>query len=79
MREVAAKRWFIDVPGLEVALKGAARVHAVANPHITRWLKPLAELDPEPALFPRVEQRCQSFSQWWTRATRGYHRAEELR
>ncbi len=78
MREVTAQRWLIDAPGLATALRGAARVRAVADPHITRWLEPLAQLDPEPVLFPRVDRRCQSFSQWWTRATRGYQQAEEL-
>jgi deoxyribodipyrimidine photo-lyase len=29
-------------------------------------------------LFPPVEQPCSSFSQWWTRATRGRRQAQEL-
>jgi deoxyribodipyrimidine photo-lyase len=35
-------------------------------------------LDAAPALFPPVERRCSSFSQWWTRATRGVQQAGEL-
>jgi deoxyribodipyrimidine photo-lyase len=35
-------------------------------------------LDAAPTLFPQVERRCSSFSQWWTRATRGLQRAGEL-
>ena len=65
-------------PALARALGVARRVRSVADPHITPWLAPLAQLDAEPALFPLVERRCTSFSQWWTRATRGLLQAEEL-
>ena len=78
MREVTTQRYFIDAADLAACLSGAARVRSVSDPHITRWLKPFAQLDPEPALFPGVDRRCQSFSQWWTRATRGYRQAGEL-
>jgi len=60
------------------ALSGAARVRSVDDPHVTRWLERVAQLDPAPALFPAVERHCDSFSQWWTRATRRLQRAEEL-
>jgi deoxyribodipyrimidine photo-lyase len=50
----------------------------VADPHICRWLEPLAHLDDAPSLFPTVERHCTSFSQWWTRATRGLKQAEDL-
>ena len=78
MSQVAATRWWIDAPGLALALKGATRVRAVADPHINRWLAPFVQLHAEPPLFPRVDRPCQSFSQWWTRATRGCKNAEEL-
>ena len=78
MEGVTAHRWFIDTPSLARALSGAARVRSVADPHVERWLAPLAELDPAPALFPSVPRPCTSFSQWWTRATRGLHHAQEL-
>jgi len=78
MSEVAPTRWWIDAQGLTTALRGAARVRTVADPHIAQWLKPFVQLDPAPTLFPAVDRHCQSFSQWWTRATRGYQHAEEL-
>jgi len=53
-------------------------VRSVADPHISRWLEPLARLDDAPALFPTVERHCTSFSQWWTRATRGLKQATDL-
>ena len=78
MAAVAKQRWLVDAAGLARALAGAARVRSVADPHITRWLQPLAQLDAAPTLFPLVAQRCTSFSQWWTRATRGLQDAREL-
>ena len=78
MAAVAPQRWFVDAAGLATALAGAARVRSVDDPHLTRWLQRVAQLDAAPTLFPPVERRCESFSQWWTRATRGLKRAEEL-
>jgi deoxyribodipyrimidine photo-lyase len=31
-----------------------------------------------PALFPPVAERCDSFSRWWSRATRGLQAATDL-
>jgi deoxyribodipyrimidine photo-lyase len=53
-------------------------VRSVADPHLSRWLHPIAQLEDAPLLFPTVERRCTSFSQWWTRATRGLQQAEQL-
>jgi deoxyribodipyrimidine photo-lyase len=78
MAAVAGERWHLDADGLAAALAGAARVRAVDDPHLRRWLGRVAQLDAAPTLFPPVAQRCTSFSQWWTRATRGLHGAEEL-
>lgn len=78
MAAVAAQRWFVDSAGLARALSGAARVRSVDDPHVTRWLEPVAQLDPAPTLFPPVERHCDSFSQWWTRTTRGLQQAGEL-
>jgi deoxyribodipyrimidine photo-lyase len=38
----------------------------------------VARLEAAPTLFPTLERRCTSFSQWWTRATRGLRHAGEL-
>ena len=78
MAEVAQQRWWVDRASLSAALAGAARVRSVADPHIARWLKGVAQLDDAPALFPEVERHCTSFSQWWTGTTRGLKTAEEL-
>ncbi len=78
MSVVTPQRWFTDAAGLATALAGAARVRSVDDPHIARWLRAVADLDDAPALFPRVERRCGSFSQWWKHATRGVERAAQL-
>lgn len=78
MTAVTPQRWFIDAASLGTVLAGAARVRSVDDPHLTRWLKPIAQLDASPTLFRPVERHCHSFSQWWTRTTRGLHQAEEL-
>jgi deoxyribodipyrimidine photo-lyase len=78
MAALTPQRWFVDATGLATALAGAARVRSVDDPHLTRWLGRVARLDAAPTLFPLVERRCESFSQWWTRATRGLQHAEEL-
>ncbi len=72
------QRWFVGAQELAEALAGAAQVRAVADPHITRGLAHFAQLDPAPTLFPAVERRCHSFSQWWTRATRDVQQAQSL-
>jgi len=78
MAAVAPERWTVDAAGLAGALAGAARVRSVDDPHLRRWLQPVAQLDAAPIVFPPVERHCASFSQWWTRATRGLRSAEEL-
>lgn len=78
MSAVTQHRWLVDVAELANALASAARVRSVSDPHIAQWLAPLARLDAAPTLFPEVERRCASFSQWWTHATRGLHDAREL-
>lgn len=78
MADVTQQRWWIDAPGLVAALAGAAQVRSVADPHIARRLAGAAQWEPAPALFAAVERHCTSFSQWWTRTTRGLKSAEEL-
>ena len=78
MRAVAPECWFIDSSKLAQALVGAAQVRTVADPHVDGWLPSLVQADPAPCLFPLVERPCSSFSQWWTRATRGLKQASEL-
>jgi len=78
MAAVTQQRWWVDAPGLATALIGASSVRSVEDPHIAQWLKPCAQLDAQPSLFAPVDRRCNSFSQWWKRATRGVRNAEDL-
>jgi len=78
MAAVAPERWHVDAAALATALASAARVRSVDDPHLTRWLQPVAQLDAAPRLFPKVDRPCDSFSQWWTRATRGLQHAQGL-
>jgi deoxyribodipyrimidine photo-lyase len=78
MAELAAQVWHGDAAVVGAALQAAASVRSVAEPHLAPWLAQWAECMPAPALFPPVEQRCDSFSQWWTRTSRGLHSAADL-
>ena len=78
MSAVTAQRWYVDAAGLARALAGARRVRSVDDPHLKPRIPGVAQWDPAPNLFPPVERPCSSFSQWWTRATRGLHQAEDL-
>lgn len=78
MAAIAGERWLVNAQDLSRLLAGAAQVRSVDDPHITSWLQPLAQLDAAPALFPQVDRPCSSFSQWWTRATRGLTDARAL-
>ena len=78
MAELVAESWHGDAAAIGAALQGARSVRSVAEPHLAPWLQRWAECMPAPALFPAVDRRCDSFSQWWTRATRGLDSAADL-
>jgi len=78
MAELTPLRWWGSAAELTQALSGARRVQALGDPHLARWLPRMAQLRPAPTLFPPVERRCDSFSQWWTRATRGLVSSTDL-
>jgi deoxyribodipyrimidine photo-lyase len=78
MTELAALRWQGDVAELGAALQGAARVRSVDEPHLEPWLPRLSVCEAEIKLLPAVNRRCDSFSQWWTRTSRGISSATEL-
>jgi deoxyribodipyrimidine photo-lyase len=78
MAELAALRWQGDAAALSAALKGAAQVRSVDEPHLAPWLAQLAVCEAAIQLFPAVDRRCDSFSQWWTRASRGFASASDL-
>jgi len=78
MAEIAAERWHGDADTIGSALAAARNVRSMDEPHLAPWLARWAECDAAAALFPPVDRRCDSFSQWWTRALRGLHSAAEL-
>lgn len=78
MAELAPLRWWGSAAELAQALSGARRVQAQDDPHLAPWLSRMAQLRPAPSLFPPVDRRCDSFSQWWTRATRGLVSSTDL-
>ena len=78
MQDITSQRYALDMAGLRALLSKARCVRSVADPHISAWLTQVAQLDEAPTLFPQVDRPCTSFSQWWTRATRGVKQAIEL-
>jgi deoxyribodipyrimidine photo-lyase len=78
MAELAGMRWQGDAASIGAALKGARRVRSIDEPHLAPWLARWAECEAAPALFPAVDRRCDSFSQWWARASRGLDSAADL-
>ena len=78
MAELTPLRWHGDAAAIGAALAGARRVRSVDEPHLAPWLARWAECVAAPALFPPVAGRCDSFSRWWLRATRGLQSAADL-
>jgi deoxyribodipyrimidine photo-lyase len=78
MAQLTPHRWHGDAAQIGAALAGARRVRSVDEPHLAPWLARWAECVAAPALFPPVTARCDSFSQWWTRASRGLRSAADL-
>ena len=78
MAELAAERWHGDAASIGSALASARSVHSIDEPHLTPWLARWAECGAAPALFPAVDRRCDSFSQWWARGLRGLDSAADL-
>ena len=78
MAELAAQRWHGDAGAIGAALKRARRLRSIGEPHLAPWLARWAECGAAPALFPPVDRRCDSFSQWWSRASRGLDSAADL-
>ena len=70
MAELTDVRWHGDAAALRAALQGARRVRCLAEPHLAPWLSHWVQCEPAPTLFAAVDQRCDSFSQWWTRVSR---------
>ena len=78
MAEITAKRWYVDVATLGEVLRSARKVRSAGDPHLEAWLPRVAECESAPALFPPVDRRYDSFSQWWARVSRGLDSAADL-
>ena len=78
MAELSSLKWQGDVHTMAAALQGALQVRSVAEPHLAPWLARLAACEAAPELFPPLVKRCDSFMQWWTRASRGFASASDL-
>ncbi len=78
MAELTPHCWCGDAAAIGAALADARQVRSVDEPHLAPWLARWAECVAAPALFPPVPGRCDSFSQWWHRASRGLHSAADL-
>jgi deoxyribodipyrimidine photo-lyase len=78
MQALTPHLWFGSAQAIGAALTAARRVRTVGDPHLDPWLRRWATVIAPPALFPAVDAPCRSFSQWWTRVTRGLRQAEEL-
>jgi deoxyribodipyrimidine photo-lyase len=78
MAELTAQRWHGDATAIGAALRGARSVRSIDEPHLAPWLARWAECGAAPALFPSVDRCCNSFSQWWRRASRGLDSAADL-
>jgi deoxyribodipyrimidine photo-lyase len=78
MGEITRLRWCGDALAIGTALRDARSVRSVAEPHLAAWLPGWADCQAAPMLFPVVARRCDSFSQWWTHATRGLSSLTDL-
>ena len=78
MAELATECWHGDAAAIGAALASARSVRSIVEPHLAPWLARLAACEAAPALFPPVDRRCDSFSQWWARAARGLGSAADL-
>lgn len=78
MAELAPVRWQGDAAAIGVALKSARRVRSIDDLHLQPWLAGWADCEAAPALFPGVDRRCDSFSQWWNKAMRDIESATDL-
>lgn len=78
MADLAAERWYGDAAAIIAALQGARSVRSIDEPHLAPWLARFAECSAAPTLFPAVDRRCDSFSRWWDRASRGLESVADL-
>lgn len=78
MAELSSQCWHADASAIGAALAHARRVRSIDEPHLAPYLARWAECEPAPALFAPIDRRCDSFSQWWHRSSRGLNTAGDL-
>jgi deoxyribodipyrimidine photo-lyase len=78
MAELCSECWYGDAADMKASLAGARSVRSVDEPHMAAWLGRWASCEAAPALFPPVARRCDSFSQWWSRTSRGLESSSDL-
>jgi deoxyribodipyrimidine photo-lyase len=78
MAQLAPLRWYGDSAAIGTALAAARSVRSIDEPHLAPWLARWAQCEAAPTLFPPVDRCCDSFSQWWTRSSRGLDSAADL-
>jgi deoxyribodipyrimidine photo-lyase len=78
MAELTPQRWYGSSQQIGTALAQARSVRSVAEPHLAPWLQQWATCESPPALFAEVSRRCDSFSQWWAKVSRGLGPATDL-
>ena len=71
MSTLSPLRWHGSMAQIGEALRAARSVRSVDDLHLGDGLHALANCDPAPSLFARVDRPCGSFSQWWKQVTRG--------
>lgn len=70
MMQLTPLIWQGNAQALAQALQAARSVRSTFDQHLDPWLQQLATCEPPAALFPAVDRRCDSFSQWWRQAIR---------
>ena len=70
--------WWGDAATLRQALASARSVRGLADPHWGNALDPVIQPVAPPALFPEVPGPCRSFSQYWSRVTKGSRTLADL-
>jgi deoxyribodipyrimidine photo-lyase len=69
--------WWAPADALVQALSAAQVLHGVHNPHLSGAFETL-NLSAPGLMLQWPQSRCASFSQFWTRATKGLKQADEL-
>lgn len=78
MSQITGHIWQSDTSTIAQTLKVARSVRTTNDLHLQPWIRQFAECEPAASLFPAVDRRCDSFSQWWRRATQNIETAKEL-